>query len=172
MSPARKMFLGGLTAAIVVGLGATALAAPQGPLAAPAASQMPLAVEDFNHPGADRYLQERGITLKRGDGHIVLTDDTDLAQCSGASDIAVEARPSDTGQSTVFCFRANTKSGYLTLELPDSFNIWTNDRPVKATLTADGKDTVVNAPANDLTGVGEGGDTGVRSVLVELRVTG
>lgn len=49
--------------------------------------------------------------------------------------------------------------------------IW-QEPPAKATLTADGKSTVVNAPADQLTTVGEAGDTGERSALVEIRVTG
>ncbi|MGO4463813.1 hypothetical protein AB4039_42145, partial [Streptomyces sp. M-16] len=32
------------------------------------------AIEDFGYPNADKILAERGITLKRGDGHIVLAD--------------------------------------------------------------------------------------------------
>lgn len=167
---ARKPLLGGLTAALVLGLGAAALALPQ---TAPAVEQataatdgMPVAVEDFGYPGAAKVRQERGVTLKRGDGHIWLTEATALNDCADASNIAIEAR---TG---VYCFTTNAKSGYLTLELPDTFNIWTQAHPVRATLTAEGKDTVVNAPADDLTPVGESGDTGLRSALVEIRVTG
>ncbi|MEU3830054.1 hypothetical protein GT045_06460 [Streptomyces sp. SID486] len=168
ITPARKTLLGGLTAALVLGLGATALALPQTAPTAPSvtATDMPSLVEDFNHPGAAKAQQERGVTLKRGDGHIWLTDVTDLSQCGDTSNIAIESRKG------VFCFKTNAKTGYLTLELPDTFSIWTQDHPVKATLTAEGKDTVVNAPANDLTPVGESGDTGLRSVLVEIRVTG
>ncbi|MFI0242934.1 hypothetical protein [Streptomyces sp. NPDC016845] len=167
ITPARKLLLGFLTAMAVAGLGATALAAPQDSPATPrAASEMPTLVEDFAYPGADKLLQERGITLKRGDGHIILTPITDVNECvSDTANLMVESHKGK------FCFRSNAKSGYLTLELPDSFNIWTGAQPVKATLTADGKNTVVNAPANDLTGVGESGDTGVRSVLVELRIS-
>ncbi|MER6271216.1 hypothetical protein [Streptomyces sp900105755] len=167
-TPARKTLLGGLTAALVLGLGATALALPQTAPAAPsvAATDMPSLVEDFEHPGAAKAQQDRGVTLKHGDGHVWLTGVTDLGQCQSASNIAIESRKG------VFCFTANAKSGYLALELPDTFSIWTQDHPVKATLTAEGKDTVVNAPANDLTPVGESGDTGLRSVLVEIRVTG
>ncbi|PVC78741.1 hypothetical protein DBP15_02045 [Streptomyces sp. CS065A] len=127
---------------------------------------MPLLVEDFIHPGAAKLKQERGVTLKHGDGHVWLTDVTALNDCVGASNIAIETR---TG---VFCFKTDAKSGYLTLELPDAFNIWTQAHPVRATLTAEGKSTVVDAPADELTSVGESGDTGLRSVLVEIRVTG
>ncbi|WP_037864554.1 hypothetical protein [Streptomyces sp. NRRL S-340] len=169
ITPARKVLLGGLTAALVMGLGATALALPQTTTSAAtttAAGDMPGLVEDFDYPGAAQVQQDRGVTLKRGDGHVWLTDVTSLNECSGASNIAIESRKG------LFCFKTNAKSGYLTLELPDTFSIWTQNHPVKATLTAEGKNTVVNAPANDLTPVGESGDTGLRSVLVEIRVTG
>lgn len=169
ITPARKTLLGGLTAALVLGLGTTALAFPQSAPAAPRAvvADMPGLVEDFNYPGAAKLLQDRGVTLKRGDGHIWLTDATALNECSDASNIAIESRKG------IFCFKTNAASGFLTLELPDTFSIWTQDHPVKATLTAEGEpDAVVNAPANDLTPVGESGNTGVRSVLVDIRITG
>ncbi|WP_371790345.1 hypothetical protein OG285_05615 [Streptomyces sp. NBC_01471] len=166
--PARKALLGALTALLVMGAGATALAVPRASSAASASASavdMPTTVEDFTHPGAARLKETRGITLKRGDGHLWLTDATALGDCQDASNVAVEAR------NGVFCFKTNAKSGYLTLELPDTFSLWTQDHPVKATLSADGRNTVVNAPANDLTPVGEGAGA-ARSVLVEIRITG
>ncbi|MEV5433394.1 hypothetical protein [Streptomyces sp. NPDC052701] len=123
---------------------------------------MPVAVEDFAYPGADRILTERGITLKRGDGRII------LVKCSEAWNIKVESRVDNGG----YCFRATAKTGFLTMELPDAYGVWTEDHPVKATLSAEGKETVISVPANEYQPVGEAGDTGLRSVLVELRVTG
>ncbi|UUN25525.1 hypothetical protein [Streptomyces sp. FIT100] len=165
---ARKTLLAGLTAAIVACLGATALAAPQTVPAAPrAAGDMPLAVEDFNYPGADKLLQERQITLKRGDGHIILTDITDKNECwADPANILVESFLGN------FCFRTNATTGYLTMELPKTFNLWTGDQPIQATLTAEGEETVVQAPANELTTVGIAGDTGKQSALVEIRLKG
>ncbi|UQA97090.1 trypsin-like serine protease [Streptomyces halobius] len=105
------------------------------------------------------------LTLKRGDSHITLTDITDVNKCrADPANIAVES------WLGAFCFHTNAKSGYLTMELADTFNLWTGDQPVKATLTAEGKETVVDAPANKLTTVGQSGDTGKRSALVEIRV--
>lgn len=155
-------------------LGATALtsahAAPRAaasPSPAAAAGELGYAVEDFNYPGADQLLEDRGITLKRGDGHITLTGITDVNECrADASNIAVES------WLGTFCFHSNAKSGHLTMELADTFNLWTGDQAVKATLTAEGKETVVDAPANKLTPVGQSGDTGKRSALVEIRVNG
>ncbi|WP_327738994.1 hypothetical protein [Streptomyces nojiriensis] len=39
------------------------------------------AIEDFGYPNADRILAEQKITLKRGDGHILLAD------CASATDL-------------------------------------------------------------------------------------
>lgn len=137
-----------------------ASAAPQEP--EPAASELPWAVEDFSYPGAAQIRQDQQIVLKRGDGHITLTS------CEGTPDILVKSR---TGQRS-YCFDVNAKSGYLALELPDAFGIWTEAYPVQATITADGKKTTVTAEANDYQPIGEGIENGPRSVLVELRVTG
>ncbi|MFJ5681032.1 hypothetical protein [Streptomyces sp. NPDC093097] len=138
-----------------------AQAAPQ-PAPAAATAEMPSAVEDFAYPGAAKILQDQEITLKRGDGHIVLVD------CEINQDIMVESR---TGGGQ-FCFKVSGKQGYLTLELPDSFGIWPNAHPVQAKITADGKETVVDAPQGTYKPLGESGGGKKRSFLVELRVTG
>ncbi|WP_241846880.1 hypothetical protein [Streptomyces sp. CB02414] len=164
----RRGTMPGAAGVLLLGLGgvAVATAAQAAPRsaesAAPAATDMPYAVEDFNYPGADRILEERGITLKRGDGHIT------LVPCTDAWNIKIESRLDNGG----YCFRATAKSAYLSLELPDAYGVWTEEHPVEATLTADGKESVVNVPSNEYQPVGESGDTGLRSVLVELRVTG
>lgn len=156
----------GLLTALIGAVGATACvaalsvaqAAPPGPAAAAA---MPSAVEDFAYPDAAQIAAERKIVLKKGDGHILLTD------CTKAWAIRVKSRTNSDG----FCFSVSGKKGYVTLEVPEAFGIWTTDHPVQATLTADQKETVVNAPKNDYTPMGETGNSGQRSVLVELRVT-
>ncbi|MFC8917215.1 hypothetical protein ACFT5C_15730 [Streptomyces sp. NPDC057116] len=156
--------LSGLVGAfsVVGGISAfgAASAAPQ--QADPAAAvDVPWAVEDFSYPGAAEIQESRQVVLRRGDGHITLTT------CEGTPDILVKSR----GQKS-YCFDVNAERGYLTLELPDAFGIWTQAHPVEATLTADGKKTTVVAEANDYEPLGEGVDKGPRSVLVELRVTG
>ncbi|WP_234384900.1 hypothetical protein [Streptomyces sp. MMG1121] len=163
ISRAVKALVVGATAATVSSIGCVAIASADGsgPTAPrTAATGMPSAVETFDYPGAARIQAERKIVLKRGDGHIVLTG------CDAAYDIKVESRTADM----FFCFKVSGKQGHLTMELPDAYGIWTEDHPVKATLTTDGKETVVNAPKNDYTPVGESGSTAKRSVLVELRV--
>jgi hypothetical protein len=120
------------------------------------------AVEDFAYPNADLIQQQKKILLKRGDGNIV------LVPCDGITDILIKNRVSPT---LAFCFDVKAKPGYLSLELPDSFGIFTETYPVKATISANGEETVINAQANAYVPFGESID-GTRSVLVELRVTG
>lgn len=125
---------------------------------------MPSAVETFEHPGAAKAFAERAIKLKKGDGHIFLTD------CSVSRDIQVDSRLI----AEPYCFSVSAKSGYLSLELPDAYAIWTEDQAVRAKVTAEGKETIVNIPKNDMMPVGEGDSPSgeKRSVLIELRVSG
>ncbi|MEV6048393.1 hypothetical protein [Streptomyces xanthochromogenes] len=175
----RKALIAGFTGVVVTLAGITTLAVaqavpkPAAPAAAPqaVAGEMPSAVEDFNYPGAAKILAEQGITLKRGDGHIMLSD------CTAAWDIKVKAR-TDTS-SIAFCFTVSGSNGYLALEMPKAFGMWTKDHPVQATLIAldDGEKQVVNAPAGTpsvplpYTNIGESSATGKISTLVEFRVT-
>ncbi|GLX42325.1 secreted protein [Streptomyces roseochromogenus] len=140
-----------------------AYAGPQSPSGVAAGGEMPDAVEDFAYPNAAKIQAEQQILLKRGDGHITLVD-----CAAGTPEITVKSR---NGQK-LYCFDVNAPKGYVTLELPAAFGIWTKDYPVKATVTAAGTQTVIDAPANDYKPVGEGTANGAPSVLVELRVTG
>jgi hypothetical protein len=131
------------------------------------AESPPYAVETFDYPQADEILAEHGITLKRGDGHIIFTGVVaNSSQCSGPANIAIESFKG------IACFETNADSGFLTMEMPDTYGIWTHGHPVEATLTAENTETVVNVPQDHYEPVGISGDTGQRSVLVELRVTG
>lgn len=158
----RNTLVTGLIGTIAAAAGVTTYsAAYANPQPDAPTSEMPVAVEDFSYPNATRIQQDQQITLKRGDGHIMLTG------CDGAPDITVKSR---TGQKT-YCFKVSAKQGYLALELPSAYGMWTEAHPVQATITADGKQTVVSAPANDYKPFGEAGDAKASSVLVELRVT-
>ncbi|CAM5287435.1 hypothetical protein GCM10010329_85940 [Streptomyces spiroverticillatus] len=176
ISFARKVLFAGLVSCAIGGIGLTSLAAAQeAPNPAPkvrkvpvsaAEAPMPPAIEDFSYPNAAQVLADRGITLKKGDGHLVLAD------CAAAHDIRVEAGK-DIADGK-FCFKASSASGYLTMELPDVFAIFTKDQhSVRAKVTAEGETTTVNVPKNDWEQVGEGdSSTGNKpSVLVELRIT-
>ncbi|MFI1200629.1 hypothetical protein ACH4VR_14450 [Streptomyces sp. NPDC020883] len=165
---ARKMLLASLMGAAALTTAAATLSAaqaapqPEAPGTARAGieAEMTSAVEDLNYPDADRILQEQKITLKRGDGHITLVG------CEAPHDMMVKSR---TAQKE-FCFAVQGNRGFLTMELEDAYGIWTEDHPVQAKITADSKETVINAPKNDYTPFGEAGGARNRSVLVELRV--
>ncbi|WP_097968500.1 hypothetical protein OG473_03505 [Streptomyces anulatus] len=168
--PGRKLCVIGATI-LMVGLGGAALAVAETPSLArstdstQALNDMPLIVEDFDYPGAQKVLEDRGILLKKGDGGIT------LIPCADAWDIKIDSRVAGRAG---FCFKTHAKSGFLTMEMADAYGVWTKDQPVTATLTSEGKKTVVEAPAGKLTPVGEGdGESGsIPSVLIELRVTG
>jgi len=150
---------------------ASASAAPADQRAA-AAADMTSVVEDFVHPGAERILQDRKIVLKRGDGNVMLkpgNGEGGMSDCLGAKDVFVESRLDKRG----FCFVTTDATGYLTMEIPDAFFLWTQDQAMQATVTAeDGKTTVYKAAKNEVTEIGETDSPGgeKRSVLVELRI--
>ncbi|MFD9212238.1 hypothetical protein ACFVY9_03770 [Streptomyces sp. NPDC059544] len=146
-----------------------ATAAPQtrahtAPAADATTAQLPYAVEDFAYPGAEQLFTEKGIILRKGDGHILLTD------CAGDHQIKVSTLQSEQGG---YCFRVIGKSGTLALEVNKVHAIRTAERAVRASLTMDGETTTVDVPKNDYKPVGEGDvKDGRRAVLVELKVTG
>ncbi|MFE7118380.1 hypothetical protein ACFU99_23490 [Streptomyces sp. NPDC057654] len=136
-------------------------------------AEMPSTVEDFQHPGAANILRDRKVELKQGDGRIMLKPGDGQgghASCQAADNIWVESRIDKKG----YCFVGMAKSGFLTMEIPDAYAIWTEDRAVRATVTAEGKKKTVDAPKNDVTPVGEtdGSSEWKRSVLLELRLAG
>ncbi|MFD9535305.1 FG-GAP-like repeat-containing protein [Streptomyces sp. NPDC060010] len=155
-------------------LGVTALAAaltsagivwvPAVAAAAGETDTRPYAVEDFNYPNAPKIQQEQGIVLRRGNGGLVMVD------CAQPWDIQVETRV-DGGRN--FCFDALRPDGYITMEIFDTFGIWTEDVAVRAKLTANGQTTTVDIPKDAVKPIGETDlpSGGKRSVLAELRVT-
>ncbi|MGW2598013.1 hypothetical protein [Streptomyces klenkii] len=124
--------------------------------------EMPFAVEAFQYPGGAKIGQEKGITLYKGDGHILFTE------CANPHDIEIRSR---VGQGR-FCFAVKGKQGRLALEIADAFGIDTQDHPVQATIRSGGTKTVIDAPTNRYTGFGEADKSGSQAaVLLELRVT-
>ncbi|MGC9382972.1 hypothetical protein, partial [Streptomyces sp. MH13] len=163
----RKPLVAGLLAVCTVA-GASSIAyavtgSEASPAAADAAESMPYAVEDFQHPGADRILQEKGITVHRGDGHVF------FAECDGSPEqIQVWTRKSTEG---MYCFQTTSTSGFLTVEVPEVYALQTAETAVHAELSAAGKSQEIDLAKNDFQGVGEGVG-GAAAVLLELRVTG
>ncbi|MEU2111930.1 hypothetical protein ACIOWI_01700 [Streptomyces sp. NPDC087659] len=172
ISRVRRRLIAGLIGTFTALAGVTTLAfasTPASPATAGTAGDTPpFAVEDFTYPNAAKILADKGILLKKGDGHIV------LAECGqSANQIQVmTVKDPAAGRDEMYCFQANSTSGYLTLELPRVFAIGTGDHPVKADLTANGQTTTVTIPEDGFESVGEGTVGGPQSVLVELRVTG
>ncbi|MEU5273954.1 S1 family peptidase, partial [Streptomyces hygroscopicus] len=121
------------------------------------------AIEDFVHPDADKIKEEKGITLKHGDGQII------LAECgSSAGLMEVWSRTNDK-----VCFRITGASGYLTMEIPAVFAVMGSaDHAADITLTApDNKKVEVEVPKNTWTPVGESTDPQAREhLLVEISV--
>ncbi|MFB1044436.1 hypothetical protein [Streptomyces chrestomyceticus] len=131
---------------------------------------LPYSVETFDYPNAAKILKERGIALRKGDGHIVLAKD-----CNVTQDIAILTSDVGNPDRGRYCFKVTGtgKTGYLTLEIPKVLVIKTADYHVQASVTADGTTTSVDVPKNQKASVGEGTNPpGGPAVLVELRVTG
>ncbi|MGW2255202.1 hypothetical protein ACWCXH_34210 [Kitasatospora sp. NPDC001660] len=158
---ARWLVAGTLAAATTFGVTAFA-AADSVPTPGDSATPPP-AVEDFTYPGTSPNPL---LKLIRGDGHIVLAD------CNTTTQIQLwsSAVPSPSGGPGV-CFRVTGTTGYLALELPQTFMIQTGDKAVRANLTADGVAQSVDVAKNGYATVGQA--LGQKpTMLVELRVTG
>ncbi|MFI1965437.1 hypothetical protein ACH429_15210 [Streptomyces pathocidini] len=130
-----------------------------------AADEQPgYAVEDFNYPGAEIIKEEKGITLKRGDGHIILADCS-----SGPGLLEVVSRKNEK-----ICFRTTGTSGYLTLEIPSVHIIkGSAGHTANVTLTTpETKPQEVEVAKGEWTPVGEATDPqGREYVLVEIRTS-
>lgn len=165
---ARNILISSAVGVLAAAIGIPLAVADDSPSQQVAADVPPVAVEDFNYPGAADILATKGITLKRGDGHILLAD------CDAALDqIRVySVADSATGREGNYCFQATAKTGYVTLELPRVFALETAEHPISADLTANGETTTVAVAKDGFESVGEGTVGGARSVLVEIRVTG
>ncbi|MGW4985556.1 hypothetical protein [Streptomyces mirabilis] len=121
------------------------------------------AVEGFDYPQADKILAEQGITLKRGDGHIV------LAECGSQTGLLeIMARAS----SDLICFRVTGNSGYLTLEIASVYAIRGNDYAAQVDMTTADEEQSYDIAKNTWTPVGESADEqGREFMLVEIRTS-
>lgn len=121
------------------------------------------AVEDFSYPGADKILAERGIVLKRGDGHIMLAD------CSGGPGL-LEVWSRKFKQT--FCFKVTGDSGYLELEIPAVFTMKGNDYSTQVDMVFGDERKSYDINKNVWTSVGESTDPEQRDfALVEIRTS-
>ncbi|MEV7688349.1 hypothetical protein ACFW1F_06615 [Streptomyces bungoensis] len=121
------------------------------------------AVEDFNYPGADSIKAQKGITLKRGDGHITMVD-----CASGTGLMEVYSRKSEK-----ICFRATGPSGYLSLEIPSVYGVKGEaDHEADLQLTTDGATQSIDVGKGEWKAAGEAADPDGRAfVLVEIRTS-
>lgn len=120
------------------------------------------AIEDFAYPNADRILAEQHITLKRGDGHILLND------CATGTDLLeVWSRA-----NSKICFRVIGSSGYLTLEIPSVFAVKGNTYEAEVAMTSGTEEKTFTVDKNSWTPVGESADpTGREFMLLEIRAS-
>jgi hypothetical protein len=118
------------------------------------------AVEDFGYPNADKILAERNITLKRGDGHIVLAD------CGSATDLMeIWSREKEK-----ICFKISGTRGYLALEIPSVFAVKGNDYSAQVDMTVGTQEKTFDVNKNAWTPVGESADEqGREFMLMEIR---
>ncbi|MEV7491503.1 MULTISPECIES: hypothetical protein [Streptomyces] len=121
-------------------------------------------VEDFEYPGAEKILAERGIVLKRGDGNITLVD-----CASGTGFIEVWARRQG-GEK--ICFRVTGDSGFLKLEIPAVHSIKGNEYTTGVDMTVGEETKSFDIIKNVWTSVGESADEqGREHILVEIRTS-
>ncbi|MFG2336509.1 hypothetical protein [Streptomyces yangpuensis] len=121
------------------------------------------AVEDFAYPNADKILAEQHITLKRGDGHILLAD------CASGTDL-IEVYGRTNAER--ICFKVTGSSGYLALEIPAVFYIKGNSYDAKVDMSAGALQKTFDLTKNDWTPVGEtADDQGRKFMLMEIRTT-
>ncbi|MGE7388184.1 hypothetical protein ACQKM2_22205 [Streptomyces sp. NPDC004126] len=166
---ARKTLLRALTAALASAalawplLGGATDAAGQAAGLQTVADEGPgYAIEDFAYPNADRILTEQKITLKRGNGRILLAD------CSAASDLLeVWGRKNER-----ICFRVTGDRGYLALEIPAVYAVKGHDFTTQLDMRAGTEETTYEAERNTWTPVGESADEQGRSfMLMEIRTS-
>lgn len=120
---------------------------------------MPSAVEDYGYPNAEKILTEQHLTLKRGNGNIL------LAECGSDPDLMkfVSRDRED------FCFRVNGKKGYLSLEAPAVTGVQTKDYSAKIDMTVGDEHSSYDVGKNKWQGIGETTDPEARDhTLVEI----
>ncbi|MEV6549772.1 hypothetical protein AB0M57_13820 [Streptomyces sp. NPDC051597] len=120
------------------------------------------AVEDFSYPNADKILAEQHITLKHGNGHILLAD------CANGTDLLeVWSRI-----NSKICFSITGSNGYLTLEIPAVFVIKGNTYSTEVDMTTGTEEKSFTVNKNTWTPVGESGDPQGRDfTLMEIRAS-
>ncbi|MDT0420492.1 MULTISPECIES: hypothetical protein [unclassified Streptomyces] len=121
------------------------------------------AVEDFAYPQADKILAEKGLVLKRGDGHITLAD-----CASGTGQLELLAR----NKGDKLCFDVVGNEGFLTMEIPAVYSVRGNDYSTTVDMTVGDEEKSFPITENTWTPVGESADPENRDfLLVEIRTS-
>ena len=117
-------------------------------------------VETFDYPDSANVATQRGILLKKGDGHLVLTDCV-----TGGDFIQVRSRNRDP-----FCFKATAPTAWVTLELSDAFLVFSDSKHTTvADYTVNGVSDSATVAPGAAQGIGEGGNpNGSSAVLLKL----
>ncbi|MFG2750978.1 hypothetical protein [Streptomyces xanthophaeus] len=120
------------------------------------------AIEDFGYPNADKILAEQNITLKRGDGHILLAD------CASATNLMeIWSRSQQK-----ICFRVTGTHGYLALEIPAVFLIKGSGHSAKVDMQVGTEEKTWDVAKDSWTSVGESADEhGREFMLMEIRTS-
>jgi hypothetical protein len=127
------------------------------------AEQSTSLVEDYSYPGAAAIEAAHQIKLISGDGHIT------LAECGSAADLITVESYNNVNEAS-YCFKVSGTQGYLRLEIPKVFFIWSGEDQVTATVTVGGvQDPPVVIAPNDGESVGAA-DPKNHAVLLELKV--
>ncbi|MBP2472232.1 hypothetical protein JOF53_001104 [Crossiella equi] len=144
------------------GLGLSTATAQQG-----ADDTPPPLEENYEYPGAARIFADRGIRLIKGDGRI------EYAKCGTPGEIEVRSTnvPGDKDPDKHhYCFKVTGTSGWLTMNIPNAYQVNGAGRAgsAKVTVRNETKDVPLDRDGWTGVGVGAGPDP---AVLLELRVT-
>ena len=126
----RRLLVVGAAAAVIALTALTvpaAQAADQNTADAPGFTVEPIGIpleagytrENYIHPGADLLAARTGIALKDGDGQLMYTE------CSTDPNLIRVDRviENTTIDRQIICFKLIGNTGWLTMEIPDSFNV-------------------------------------------------
>ena len=115
----------------------------------PSGETLPSIVERRDYPGAAQILAERGITLHKGDGHILLAD-CGSTGAPAADLLVVETYDLERPGGPVACFRATGTSGFLTMEISMAYLVrGDNSRTVAAKVETQDEETVIDTERVD-----------------------
>lgn len=152
--------------AVGMAVGATALTGTTTAIAAGIDGQSST-VETLEYPNADKIFEERGIRLKRGDGHIVLVE---CGSRPGLIQIDARGLANKKGGGH-FCFRLTGSSGYLSVELPRAYgaDATGSDYEVRVNMITGSQTASWDLSKEHYTSVGETGDPkGREFTLLEI----